>query len=179
MLRETELRYRSVPVELGKFEVPTFVQAQDIEDGVEEVRVETPSGRILNTYRRWPNPLVKLHKRSGLPNASFLAGKAYGELYRRAWGSESPPHSDPTRIIVDGGKRNFEPKTGYQPAISELKHLETTLFGVDTSDLLDAVCGLEMSIRKYALLARRDRAACKERLFAALGKYAEYRKRRS
>lgn len=175
MLTETGIRYRTTPVELGRFEVPTQAKALDIEDGVELVEA-TKRDVTLNTYRRFPNPLVKLNKRNGLPNASFLAGLEYGKLYRRAWGSVSPPFSDPTRIIVQGGIRAFEPKEGYRPAINELNHLEAALFGVDTRNLLDAVCGLEMSLRSYCLRARIDRDAAKKRLFAALAKFADYRK---
>lgn len=167
------------------FEVPTYKVARDaafiandIDQGVEYLHSETAAGITLNTYRRFPNPLVKLNKRNGLPDASYLAGIEYGKLYRKAWGSVSPPFSDPTRIIVQGGIRSFEPKEGYRPAINELNHLEAALFGVDTRNLLDAVCGLEMSLRAYSLRAQIDRASAKKRLFEALAKYAAYRKAR-
>lgn len=187
-MRMTEARIRLAPPALPPmkpFEVPTLkvhmestLIANDIAEGVQYVHSETAGGFTLNTYRRFPNPLVKLNKAAGLPDASYLAGVEYGKLYRKAWGSVSPPFSDPTRIIVQGGVRSFEPREGYQPAIAELKHLEAALFGVDTSNLLDAVCGLEMSLRQYALRARIDRAFAKKRLFAALAKYADYRKAR-
>jgi len=187
-MRTQEARIRLTPPvmpDLRPFEVPTLKVAQDtafvandIEDGIEYLTSETASGVTLNTYRRFPSPLVKLHKRAGLPSASFLAGIEYGKLYRKAWGSVSPPFSDPTRIIVQGGVRSFEPKEGYRPAINELNELERILFGLETRNLLDAVCGLEMSLRGYSLRAQIDRAAAKKRLFAALAKYADYRKAR-
>lgn len=132
------------------------------------------SGEILNTYRRFPNPLVKMHRRDGLPLKSYLAGYRYGQIWRRAWDERSPPHSDPTRIIVDGGERHFEPPPGNSSAQVELDALEGALWGSETRDLLDHICGRELSCRRYAILRQRDREAVKERLYEALAIFAKH-----
>lgn len=184
-LQETRLRMTAPTLpELKPFEVPTYKMAQeaefianDIAEGVEYLKAENAGGATLNTYRRFPNPLVKLNKRGGLPDASFLAGIAYRDLYRKAWGDRSGlSNADPTRIVVQASTRDFGPPEGHRPSQNELDRLEATLFGKDTRNLLDAVCGREQSIRGYALEHQRDRKACKERLFAALAKFSEYRK---
>lgn len=186
-MRMQEARVRLAPPtlpEMKPFEVPTLTKAEttafvanDIEEGVEYVHSETAGGLTLNTYRRFPNPLVKLHKRNGLPAASYMAGLAYRDLYLRAWGDRSGlSNADPTRIVVQSSPRDFTPPEGHKPSQNELDRLQATLFGKDTRNLLDAVCGREQSIRGYAIENQRDRKACKERLFAALAKYADYRK---
>jgi hypothetical protein len=140
------------------------------------------AGEILNTYRRFPNPLVKMHRRDGLPLKSYLAGYRYGQIWRAAWNEGSPPHSDPTRIIVDGGQRDFEPPPGNSHAQAELDALAGLLWGSETRDLLDYICGREWSCRRYAILRQLDREAVKDRLYEALAKFAKHldgRSRRS
>lgn len=132
------------------------------------------TGEVLNTYRKFPNPLVKMHRRDGLPLKSYLAGYRYGQIWRVAWNEGSPPHTDTTRIIVDGGKRNFEPPEGNADAQAQLDALEGALWGSETRDLLDYICGREWSCRRYAILRQKDRAAVKERLYEALAIFAKH-----
>lgn len=132
------------------------------------------SGEVLNTYRRFPNPLVKMHRRDGLPLKSYLAGYRYGQIWRQAWQEGSPPHTDTTRIIVDGGQRNFEPPPGNSHAQAELDALVGVLWGSETRHLLDHICGREMSCRRYALAFRLDREAVRDRLYEALAIFAKH-----
>lgn len=132
------------------------------------------AGEVLNTYRRFPNPLVKMHRRDGLPLASYLAGYRYGQIWRAATQERSPPHTDTTRIIVDGGQRSFDPPPGNSAAQAELDALVGVLWGKETRHLLDHICGREMSCRRYAFAFRFDREAVRERLYGALAIYAKH-----
>lgn len=110
---------------------------------------ETRRGDELNRYRRHRPPLEVLH-RNGFSTGLYAAGKRYGEIWREAWQPRSPPHSDTTRIVVDGGGKEVPISMGDADAQKELDHLERHVLGRWPRKLLDQALGFEKSLSDIA-----------------------------
>lgn len=79
----------------------------------------------------------------GLDEAKYQAGLRYGKIWRQAWRHKSPPHSDTTRIIVDGGPAAHEPHIPVGRDWEALEELAAVVGDAETSRFLDRLCGHE------------------------------------
>jgi hypothetical protein len=100
------------------------------------------AGEILNEYRRLKTPL-QLWLRNGLRQTEYEAGQRYGALWREVCQPKSPPHTDTTRIIVDGGSAPPEPG-GYQMgAAGDLEEAQRAIGDEETIAMLNRLAGLD------------------------------------
>jgi hypothetical protein len=100
------------------------------------------AGEILNEYRRLKTPL-QLWLRNGLRLNEYAAGVRYGEIWRHAWKPRSPPHSDTTRIVVDGSGAPPEPFFPFARDWETLGELAKVIGDPETVQMLDRLCGHE------------------------------------
>jgi hypothetical protein len=102
------------------------------------------AGEILNEYRRLKTPL-QLWLRNGLRQTEYEAGQRYGALWREVCQPKSPPFSDPTRIIVDGGSASPEgPDYLYRRGAAEnLSDVQRAVADEETITFLNRLCGME------------------------------------
>ena len=102
------------------------------------------AGEILNEYRRLKTPL-QLWLRNGLRQTEYEAGQRYGALWREVCQPKSPPHSDPTRIIVDGGSSApDESSLVYRREHMEsLRECQAEIRDEETITFLNRLCGIE------------------------------------
>lgn len=99
------------------------------------------AGEVLNTYIQHVQPL-ELWRRHGLRQAEYEAGIRYGALWREVCRPKSPPHSDPTRVVVDG---NSAAPEGSWPVVSdsELGDAQRAIGDEETVTMLNRLTGLE------------------------------------
>ena len=100
-------------------------------------------GEVLGTYVRHKSPL-ELWKRNGLRQTEYEAGLRYGALWREVCRPKSPPHSDTTRIIVDGS--GAAPESSLVSAgvsSAEIADAQAALGDEETITFLNRLCGLE------------------------------------
>lgn len=109
-------------------------------DGAEFYSV-TAGGEVLNTYVRHKSPLDLWH-RNGLTTHLYETAKRYGALWREVCQPHSPPHSDTTRIIVDGGAAIPDP-VDYVAGDSELHEAQRAIRDEETVTFLNRLCGMD------------------------------------
>lgn len=98
------------------------------------------AGEALNTYVRHKTPLQLWH-RNGLPTKLYNTGQRYGALWRSAWQPKSPPHTDTTRIIVDGAGAPPEPFFPYARDWQALDEIAKAIGDKEVVQCLDRLCG--------------------------------------
>lgn len=101
------------------------------------------SGEPVSKYRRLMTPLELWRRDGGLRQTEYEAGLRYGALWREVCQPKSPPHSDPTRVIVDGG--GYEGRFGDYRAVNsdELREAQEAIRDEETIACLNRLCGLE------------------------------------
>jgi len=140
--------------------------------------VQDNKGRVTEAYRRHKSPLDKLRGHDGFVDEMCDAGEKYATTWREAGCEPRMAYSDTTRIIVDSDRRVIEPIQGSEDARKTLDDIERQVLGAKGRMLIEAICGREVSIRRYAWSTGQDRRAVRYALRKALqGLAAWYRRR--
>lgn len=98
------------------------------------------SGEILSTYVRHKPPL-DMWLNNGLPQGLYQAGVKYGQIWRDTCRPKSPPHSDSTRIVVDGA--GAVPDALPAGDSRELRAAQAVIRDEETITALNRLCGIE------------------------------------
>lgn len=138
------------------------------------------AGEVLNTYprRARPSTLFTLRSMGDITETMFVAGTRYARLYEAAGMNPRYAGGDPTKPKVDGSGRAPDELAGNLMAQRTLNAIESETLGRKGRDMLDSLCGEDMTLTEYRKLARRRWQAVQRELGMYLDRLDRWFKKR-
>ena len=121
------------------------------------VLAHNAAGEIVSTYpkRARPSTLYTLRSMGDITEAMFVAGTRYARIYEAAGMGPKYAGGDPSKPKVDGSGRAPDELAGSVSAQATLNAIESEAVGMKGRDMLDHLCGADMTMTDYRDLVRR------------------------